>query len=51
MKVAGLIVGIFGSVAGFIGAIFALLLGGIGAAFGAGFEFARATRPRYWRRS
>ena len=41
MKVAGLIVGIFGSVAGFIGAIFALLfLGGIGAAFGAGSEVA-----------
>ena len=40
MKVAGLIVGIFGSVAGFIGAIFALLVGGIGAAFGAGSEVA-----------
>ena len=40
MKVAGLIVGIFGSVAGFIGAIFALLVGGISAAFGAGSEVA-----------
>ncbi len=35
MKIAALIVGIFGSVAGFIGAILALFVGGIGSAFGA----------------
>lgn len=35
MRIAALIIGIFGSVAGFIGAIFALFVGGIGSAFGA----------------
>ena len=40
MKIAALIIGIFGAMAGFIGAIVALFLGGIGAAFGAGTEVA-----------
>lgn len=35
MRIAALIIGIFGSVAGFIGAIFALFVGGIGGALGA----------------
>ena len=35
MRIAALIIGIFGSVAGFFGAIFALFVGGIGSAFGA----------------
>ena len=40
MKIAALIIGIFGSMAGFIGAIIGLFIGGIGAAFGAGEEVA-----------
>ena len=40
MKLAALIIGIFGSVAGFIAAMFALLVGGIGAAVGGGTEVA-----------
>ena len=40
MKIAALIIGIFGAMAGFIGAIIALTVGGIGAAFGQGTEVA-----------
>ena len=40
MKLAGLIIGIFGSAAGFIAALFALLVGGIDAAVGGGTEIA-----------
>ncbi len=32
MRIAGLIIGVLGSVAGFIGAVFALVVGGIGGA-------------------
>ena len=35
MRIAALIIGIFGSVAGFIGAVFAVFIGGLGGAFGA----------------
>ena len=35
MRIAALIIGIFGSVAGFIGAVFAVFVGGLGGAFGA----------------
>lgn len=35
MKIAALIIGIFGSIAGFMGALFALAVGGLGQAFGA----------------
>ena len=34
MRVAGLIIGIFGAMAGFVGAILALLVGGIDSALG-----------------
>lgn len=40
MKLAALIVGIFGSMAGFIGAIFGLIVGGIDAAIGGGSQIA-----------
>ena len=40
MKLAGLIIGIFGSVAGFIAALIGLLVGGIDAAIGGGTELA-----------
>lgn len=40
MKLAALIVGIFGSMAGFIGAIFGLIVGGIDAAIGGGAQIA-----------
>ena len=48
MKVAALIIGIFGSVAGFIGAIVALFIGGIGSAFGRGRRWA-SNRLGLWR--
>ena len=35
MRIAGLVVGVLGSIGGFIGAIVALLIGGIGGALGA----------------
>ena len=40
MRIAALIVGIFGAMAGFVGAIVALAVGGIGAAFGEGTDVA-----------
>lgn len=40
MKLAALIVGIFGSMAGFIGAILGLIVGGIDAAIGGGAQIA-----------
>ena len=40
MKVAALIIGIFGSMAGFIGGILGLIVGGIDAAFGGSTEIA-----------
>ena len=35
MKIAALIIGIFGAIAGFVGALLGMLLGGLGSAFGA----------------
>ena len=40
MKLAALIIGIFGSMAGFIGAILGLIVGGIDAAIGGGAQIA-----------
>ncbi len=40
MKIAALIIGIFGSAAGFIAALFGLLIGGIDAAIGGGTQIA-----------